>query len=329
MSGATAGARMGKTKEEGQQLLDSFFSGFPKVKQAIEDSKKSLKEKGYVEDWAGRRRHLPDYFLPPYEAKYKDKEKADNMSFNPILGCKDRPPIDAKLKSYLDQAQLCRGNKQFDELAKQAYKDGVILTTNTGRIAQAERQCFNARIQGGASSLTKLAMVNIYNSQAMKDLQAKLIITVHDELLVECPDFYSEQVAELLPQIMIETAKPYIKVPMSCDPANESRWYISEVAAHIAEEYSSALNKQNLSHEEAKQSVLQSHPELTEAAINMFISGAEDMPYEVFNSKEITTIQSPVNIIPAVDRELDLDKSLVDDLLDLEDIEDEDNESEE
>lgn len=152
MSGATAGARMGKSKEEGQQLLDNFFAGFPKVKETIDWSKLFLKKHGYVEDFVGRRRHLPDYFLPPYEAKYRSFEKNLSMIFNPFFGCKNRTARDKVLQGYIDQAFKTRGNKEFTKLQAEANKKGVILTANTGRIAQAERQCFNARIQGCLST---------------------------------------------------------------------------------------------------------------------------------------------------------------------------------
>ena len=187
MAAGTLATRINKTKDEAQEILDNFFKSFPKVKQLIEDSKKSLRENGYVEDWAGRRRHLSDYFLARYEAAYKDEEKLLAMTFNPIFGCEDRPATDTTLQAWIKKAEATHGNKAFENLAAEALKEDIILTANTGRIAQAERQCLNARIQGGAASLTKLAMVNIARNQELKDLGANLIITVHDEVLMECP----------------------------------------------------------------------------------------------------------------------------------------------
>ena len=102
MSGATAGQRMGKSKEEGQALMDKFFEKFVELKQAIEQSKVDLKarskiddgEAPYVEDWAGRRRHLPDYILAPYEVHLENESPV----FNPFLDCEDKQnPADAVL----------------------------------------------------------------------------------------------------------------------------------------------------------------------------------------------------------------------------------------
>lgn len=279
MSAATAGARMEKTAKEGQELMDNFFKSFPKVKQLIEDSRASLKKQGYVEDWAGRRRRLTDYFLEPYEATYKDETKIIEATFNPIPCCENRPLIDSKLTSWIERAKNTKGNKAFDSLAKEALADGVILTANTGRIAQAERQCLNARIQGGAASLTKLAMVNVAEDEELKKLQAELIITVHDEVLVECPAFYADQVAKRLPQVMIDTAKPYITtVPMKCDPYTVTRWYADEGAVAIQAEFKE-LEKKGLSRKEAFKKLYENHPELPQECINNTIINGADLEF--------------------------------------------------
>lgn len=278
MSVNTAAARMGKPKEEGQKLFDNFFASFPRVKQLIEDSKQLLRANGYVEDWAGRRRHLTDYFLPDYEACYKDSAKLESVTFNPIIDCDNRPEIDKTLIDYVEKAKQTRGNTQFNALAAEAAKNGVILTANTGRIAQAERQCLNARIQGGAASLTKLAMVNIFRDELLNQLKAKLIITVHDEVLVECPEFYADEVEKRLPQVMIDTAKPYINVGMKCDPYNVTRWYADEYGVAVQEEFKK-LESKGLSREAAIEKLCANHIELPQEAILNTISTGADLDF--------------------------------------------------
>lgn len=295
MSAATAGARMGKSADQGQELMDNFFSKFPRVKQLINDSKTFLKTHGYVEDWAGRRRHLPEMNLPPYEVKFKDEAKNEALGFNPFLSCSNRissDPILEKWKNKIAEkvkasqiAQRKRdpnfegndemSNTAYKALAKDALKEGVLILANTGRRAQAERQCLNARIQGGAASLTKLAMVNIHNSEELKNLMAKLVITVHDEVLVECPAYYSEEVEKVLPRIMIDTAAPFISVPMACDPYNVSRWYCDEIAVSLQAEFKK-LEQKGLSREEALQKVVANHPEFpAESIINSITQGID------------------------------------------------------
>lgn len=275
MGTGTLAARTGKTRAEAQEIFDNFFKSFPKVQELIDKSKLSLKEHGYVEDWAGRRRHLTDYFLDPYTAAYKDPSKIEADNFNPIPTCKNRPLIDTKLKSWVERAQAARGNKAFDALVREAATEGILLEANTGRIAQAERQCLNARIQGSAASLTKLAMIQIHNSQELAERNAKLVMTIHDEVMLECPALYAEEVSEILPQIMIDAAAPYIDVPMKCDPAVESRWYCSEYAVAVQSEFKKYTGK-GLTREEAFEKLYDNHPELPKEAIdNTIINGAD------------------------------------------------------
>lgn len=349
MSTRTAAARMGKPPEEGQKLFENFFTRFPEVKKLIEGSKQMLVntgsdkkspdfKNGYVTDWAGRRRHLPDMFLDDYEAHYDNEAKRLEANFNPIIGCVDRPLSDAVLRFWVDEATKVRGNKQFNALARLAadgyrsydpvndkntpsykriydmfneraskeqyhsYKydraiaerdrfknlydidpqvamyGGVILSANTGRKAQAERQCLNARIQGGAASLTKLAMVNVANDQQLKDWQAKLIITVHDEVLVEAPALYAEQVTERLPKIMIDTATPYISVPMKCDPYCVDRWYADTVAVTVQEHFKK-LTEKGLTHDEALTKLCEEFSEFSRECMEKSVSTGCDLDF--------------------------------------------------
>ena len=305
MSGATAGQRMGKSKEEGQALMDKFFEKFVELKQAIEQSKEDLKKRAknntgeapYVEDWAGRRRHLPDYTLPPYEVHLENESPV----FNPFLDCVDQQnPADLALKAKWEQAVEnkvaasqewqkkknpdFKGNKEMSNtahknLAQEALQDHVIIRANTGRIAQAERQCFNARIQGGAASLTKLAMVNIFKDERLRSMGAYLIITVHDEVLVECPEQYADEVEKILPEIMVNTAKEAgIDVPMKCDPYNVTRWYCDEYAVAIQEEYKK-LEKSGLSKEDSLNKLYETHTELPPAAILKTVETGCDLDF--------------------------------------------------
>ena len=169
-------------------------------------------------------------------------------------------------------------NMAYEKLAKEALAEGVIIGANTGKIAQAERQCFNARIQGGAASLTKLAMINIDKDPLLNELDAHLIITVHDEVLVECPAYYADQVEQRLPQIMIDTAKPYINVPMKCDPYNVSRWYADEAAVALRDEFEK-LEKNKVPHDIAMEKLYNMHSELSKAVIDNAINNGADLEF--------------------------------------------------
>ena len=166
-------------------------------------------------------------------------------------------------------------------------KEAILIQANTGRKAQASRQCFNARIQGSAATLTKLAMIDIANDKQMNDMQAKLIIPVHDELLVECPAFYSAAIEKRLPELMINAAKKANDpIPQACDPDICDRWYANEMAAHLLDDYNELINgnvKKNiepLSHEDALAKIISENTEFPAEAIKHSIETGEELKFE-------------------------------------------------
>lgn len=287
MGGGGAGSLMGKTAKEGKELLDRYFTMFPGLKNAIDKAKENLKKNGYVEDVVGRRRRLPDIYLAPYEVKYKDEAKTEALTFNPFLNCQDRSPMDTLLKSFLGRTKSLKNNKEYEDLAKEALKKGVIIQANTGRIAQAERQCFNAMIQGSAGTLTKKAMLDIFNDGQLRAWDTHLIITVHDEVLVECKEEYADLVEKHLPEIMIKAALELgIDAPaMQCDPYCVSRWYADSAAVAIRDEFKKLevgdpkKGKAPMSRDEALKTVCQNHIEVPEEAIKKSIETGCDLEF--------------------------------------------------
>lgn len=238
---ASVGEQIGKTREEAQEIIDKFFKAFPKVKTWIEESQKTCREKEYVEDIAGRRRRLPDINLPDYTVRYKKSKDGTtptgNGDFNPFLGCTNRLN-DSLIEKYTKEIMNARSNKQKDEIKKRADADNIEIIANGGFKAEAERQCVNARVQGGAATLTKTALISIYNDQRLKDIGAYLINTVHDEILLEVPEENSELCEKLLTENMVESAKRWVpQVPMKCDTYNVKSWYMDEYEVTVNNEY--------------------------------------------------------------------------------------------
>jgi hypothetical protein len=132
MSGATAGIRLGYTgkdaKKQGTDLLNKFFAGFPAVKKTIDYSKQFLKEHGYVEDWAGRRRHLPEINLPKYTVHLKENNEIAN--FNPFLGCADRDDQTNSSVQYWLAVVKNRITASQNWQAKKAAEEGYEYTPN-------------------------------------------------------------------------------------------------------------------------------------------------------------------------------------------------------
>ena len=227
---------IGSTKKEAQEIFDSFYKEFPKVKTWMDSTEAFAKKNGYVVDWAGRRRRLPNIQLRPFEAFYKYYSNP-----NPLLECADAPMHDAELDKYEKMAAETRGYDGFDDVKVMAAKRGIDIRAHTAQIAEAERQCVNARIQGGAASMTKLAMVRIFNDPEMNKMGFKLLINVHDELIGECPAKYAKECSERLSYLMRTTLDGICPVPFKCDATMSKRWYEEEFTTELKEEYEKLL----------------------------------------------------------------------------------------
>lgn len=257
---ASIGEQIHKTPEEAQEILDKFFTAFPSVKTWIENSQKFCRENGYVEDVAGRRRRLPDIQLPKYTIRYKNKNVSSE--FNPFLGCVGVVGEDKLIRSYREQLEKVKGNKQYAAIKSRAEADGIEILNNGGFISQAERQCVNARVQGSAATLTKCALISIYYDQRLRDIGAKLVNTVHDEILLEVPKENSERCEELLTENMVTSARVWVPIiPMKCDTYNVDAWYMDEYQVVIESEYKK-LVESGMSDEDAEAKVVANHSEL-------------------------------------------------------------------
>ena len=244
MGAASIAVSIDGTVEEAQEIIDNFYKGFPTVKKWMDVSKENAKKYGYVEDIWGRRRRLPDIQLKPYQVEFKDKTKNDG-DFNPLLGSLGLVKNDTSklLDEYYNKAIKTKSRKEVEELASKAEKDGIILHSNSNKIAQAERQCVNARIQGSAATMSKKAMIKVHNDKTLNDLDFHMLIAVHDELIGECPAEYADQVAERLTDVMKHAAEPDVIVPFKCDPTIEKSWYYSDYSDVLNEEYQKRIDK--------------------------------------------------------------------------------------
>ena len=87
----------------------------------------------------------------------------------------------------------------------------------------AERMALNTPIQGTAADIMKLAMIRVENALNAHYPEAKLLLQVHDELIVECPEAIAPQVAELVSREMTHVAE--LRVPLQADAKWGSSWY--------------------------------------------------------------------------------------------------------
>ena len=87
----------------------------------------------------------------------------------------------------------------------------------------AERIALNTPIQGTAADLIKLAMIRVETALRDSFPQAELLLQVHDELIVECPEVIAPQVADLVSREMEQVAS--LSVPLTAEAKFGKSWY--------------------------------------------------------------------------------------------------------
>jgi DNA polymerase-1 len=97
-----------------------------------------------------------------------------------------------------------------------------IGSSNPARRGGAERAAINAPMQGTAADLIKLAMIAVQGWLDREKLATRLIMQVHDELVLEAPDAELERVKAELPKLMGGVAK--LKVPLVVDVGSGQNW---------------------------------------------------------------------------------------------------------
>jgi len=78
-------------------------------------------------------------------------------------------------------------------------------------------------IQGTAADIMKIAMINVVKRLQSEGLTGKLILQVHDELIVECPEHEAENVSIILREEMENAAN--LSVPLVAETRTGKSWY--------------------------------------------------------------------------------------------------------
>lgn len=216
--------QLGKTVKEAQSIYDKVLAKFEGLAAFIEESENMARELGYVTTVWGRRRQLPDMQLPYFEFSYKDGVVPD---FDPLSDSDDDYSTEVPEEVVADLTKKllnCWGYKKKEELKEKIRAQGINVKDNGSFIAQAQRQCVNARVQGSAADLTKLAQIELANNEELKSLGFKMLIPVHDEIIGECPIENVKRCAELMSYCMKHAGKD-LCVPLSCDVDVFKSWY--------------------------------------------------------------------------------------------------------
>lgn len=220
---ASVAEQLSITVDEARELSNSLFEGFPKIKEYIEKSKIKAKEQGYTTTLWGRRRYLKYIQKERFEYSYGINRP---VNFDPLFDSDDdvTNEVDQEIKDYYNHQLERAGFAKRKQIIAQAEKEGIIIVDNSGYVAEAERQVVNGIVQGSAADMTKRAMVALFNNKELKDLGFRLLMSVHDENIGECPKENVKRVRELLSSIMIG-ANNKCSVPMKCDAEVSEYWY--------------------------------------------------------------------------------------------------------
>lgn len=127
----------------------------------------------------------------------------------------------------------------MEEIVNKAKKDGFVTTIldrkryipeinskNFNIRSFGERIALNTPIQGSAADIIKLAMIKVYERLKVEKVNAKLILQIHDELIVECEESEKETVKKILKNSMENVYK--LDLPLKVDICEGRNWYESK-----------------------------------------------------------------------------------------------------
>ena len=143
-----------------------------------------------------------------------------------------------KAKDYINQyLEKYSGIKKFmDDIVEKAKEQGYVETLFNRRryIPELKSKNFNIRqfgsrvamntpIQGTAADIMKIAMINVYKKLKEEKLESKLILQIHDELLIEAKEDEKERVKNILQSCMENAIK--LDVPLKAEVSEAYNWY--------------------------------------------------------------------------------------------------------
>ena len=130
----------------------------------------------------------------------------------------------ARVREFLDATLVEARRRGYVQtlLGRRRYLPGL-QAAHGGERANAERAAINTPIQGSAADLMKLAMIRVHRGLKQVSPSARLLLQVHDELLLECPAGEADAVSELVRKEM-EGCFP-LRVPLQVSTGRGPTWF--------------------------------------------------------------------------------------------------------
>ncbi|MDE5834634.1 MAG: DNA polymerase I, partial [Ruminococcus sp.] len=182
--------------------------------------------------------------VPPIMVNSAMRNTAKAVNFGIIYGigafslAKDinisREQAEEYINNYL--ARYPKVKKFMDSTIENALKTGTVTTlfgrqryipeimsSNKIQLSAGKRIAMNTPVQGTAADLIKIAMVNVYRRLRAENINAKLILQVHDELIIESDIECADRASEILREEMQNVYE--MKVPLAVDVNKGQSWY--------------------------------------------------------------------------------------------------------
>jgi len=129
-----------------------------------------------------------------------------------------------KVKEYLDGLRKSAASQGYVEtlLGRRRYFPNLSMQMNNNLRQREEREAINAPVQGTAADIIKLAMIRMPSELEKQGLSARMLLQVHDELVLECPQDELDATVQVVRSTM-ENAFP-LSIPLSTDVHWGSNW---------------------------------------------------------------------------------------------------------
>ena len=181
---------------------------------------------------------------PMEEVTKEQRSNAKAVNFGIVYGISDfglgeQLGISRKIaKKYIEEyLQEYEGIKKFmDNMKERAKETGYVetlfnrrryipeLKSNNYMVRQfGERAAMNTPIQGTAADIMKIAMINVYRKLDENGLEAKIVLQVHDEMMIEAPLNEAEKVKEIVKNEMESAIQ--LKIPLIAEVSEAENWY--------------------------------------------------------------------------------------------------------
>lgn len=182
--------------------------------------------------------------VSPSDVTSEMRSRAKTVNFGIVYGMGDFSLAQelgikkAEAKEYIENyfSKFSGVKKYMEDIVETAKQDGYVTTLfnrrrylpelNAGNFIQrsfGERVAMNTPIQGTAADIIKIAMVNIYKRLKAENLKSKLVLQVHDELIIDAYKNELEQVKNILKTEMENAVK--LNVPLIADMNVGETWY--------------------------------------------------------------------------------------------------------